>query len=237
VHDDTIDQSTVRRGAATVNATWNGHVAILVGDYLFAQAALMAAGLGDLQAMALLAETIKDLCRGEVLQLESGFAWDQSEELYYEKIRCKTASLLALCTEGAAVLCGAPPHQVAALRAYGIALGQAFQIVDDILDITGDEETIGKPAGSDLRHGTVTLPVIYYLRDLGPDDGRRAVMTGGDAIDEALALLRTSPALDEARRRARVFVAQAKAALAVFAVSPAREALLELADRVISRNS
>ena len=235
VHDDTLDHAATRRGAVTVNAGWSGNVAILVGDYLFAQSAFMAASLGELRAMRLLAETIKDLCRGELLQLSSSFAWDQDETLYYQKIRNKTASLLALCTEGAAVLCHASPEQVAALRAYAVALGMAFQIVDDVLDITGDERTIGKPAGSDLRQGTVTLPVIFYLRDLPPGDPRRAVITGEERVDDALALLGASPALDEARGRARAFVAEAKSYLSGFPASLARQALLELADDAVAR--
>ncbi|GAC1434365.1 MAG: hypothetical protein NVSMB65_08360 [Chloroflexota bacterium] len=236
VHDDTIDEAAVRRGATTINAAWSGHVAILVGDYLFAQSAFMAASLGDVRVMVLLAETIKDLCRGEILQLESGFGWDQSEELYLEKIRCKTASLLALCTEGAAILFAARPEQVAALRAFGLALGQAFQIADDILDIVGSEQTLGKPAGSDLRHGTVTLPIIYYLRDLRDGDPRRDLLTSGEHVDEALALLRASPALDAARARAREFLRDARAALAGFAESPGYGALLELTDGIIARD-
>lgn len=233
VHDDTLDEAATRRGRTTVNAGWNGHIAILVGDYLFAQAAIVTAGLGELRVMAMLAETIKSLVRGELRQMETAFDWEQSEETYCEKIGNKTASLLALCTEGAAVLAGASEAQCAALRRYGYNLGLAFQIADDILDITETDEQLGKPAGSDLAQGTITLPVIYYLKTATPTE-REAVRNGAQASD-AVAAISASRAIEQARQRADDLVAEALAALRTLPASEARTALEEMAHVAVHR--
>lgn len=233
VHDDTLDDASTRRGNTTVNAGWNGHIAILVGDYLFAQSAIVTAGLGELRVMSMLADMIKSMVRGELLQMETVFDWDQSEEGYDRKIGNKTAALFALCTEGAGVLAGASPEQLRALQIYGYNLGLAFQIVDDILDITEDEEVLGKPAGSDLAQGKVTLPVIYYLRAATPEE--RALVQDTARVAEAVAALRTSPAIEEARARAESLVAAAQDALSALPAGEARGALSAVARAVVHR--
>lgn len=234
VHDDTLDEAAVRRGHATVNAGWNGHIAILVGDYLFAQSAILTAELGDLRVMSMLAATIKQLVRGELLQMETSFAWDQDESTYLEKIGNKTASLMALCTEGAGVLSGASEPQLKALRRFGYTLGLAFQMTDDILDITQSEEVLGKPAGGDLAQGTITLPVIYYLRTATP--GRRALIQDGTRVREAIAEIATSTALREARDHADTLMGEALAALETLPESDARAALHALAVGAVHRS-
>lgn len=234
VHDDTLDDAAVRRGHTTVNAGWNGHIAILVGDYLFAQAAILTAELGELRAMSMLAATIKCLVRGELRQMETAFDWSQDEATYLEKIGGKTASLLALCTEGAGVLCGAAAPQLAALREFGYKLGLAFQVVDDILDITGSEAVLGKPAGGDLARGTITLPVIYYLRTATPP--RRALIQDGARVTEAVAELAASPALRQAQAYADTLLEEALAELERLPGNGARITLRELAYHAVHRS-
>jgi geranylgeranyl pyrophosphate synthase len=234
VHDDTLDEAATRRGHTTVNAGWNGHIAILVGDYLFAQSAIVTAALGDLRVMSMLASTIKALVRGELLQMETSFDWSQGEEIYYRKIGNKTASLLALCTEGAGVLSGASERQLAALRHYGYNVGLAFQIIDDVLDITESNEVLGKPAGSDLAQGTITLPVIYYLQ-AASDDERRLVQDGA-RVGEAVATIAASPAIAQARARADALVEQALSALQDLPGGVAQSALRDVASFAVRRS-
>ncbi len=233
VHDDTLDEASTRRGNTTVNAGWNGHIAILVGDYLFAQSAIITAGLGDLRVMSMLADMIKSMVRGELLQMETVFDWEQDEAGYDRKIGNKTAALFALCTEGAGVLAGASPEQLEALRDYGYNIGLAFQIVDDILDITENEDVLGKPAGSDLAQGKVTLPVIYYLRAASAEE--RALVRDAARLDEAVAAIRASSAIDAARARAEALVQAAIDAARALPAGEARAALTDVARSVVHR--
>jgi all-trans-nonaprenyl-diphosphate synthase len=233
VHDDTLDEAATRRGRTTVNAGWNGHIAILVGDYLFAQSAIVTAGLGELRVMSMLAATIKSLVRGELRQMETAFDWDQTEKDYLDKIGNKTASLLALCTEGAGVLSGAREVELDALRRYGYNLGLAFQIVDDVLDLTESDEALGKPAGSDLAQGTLTLPVIYYLETASPQE--RALVVDGNRVGEAVKAIASSAALRRARARAEALADEAVTALECLPQSDARRELREMARFAVQR--
>ncbi len=227
VHDDTLDEAGTRRGQTTVNAAWNGHIAILLGDYLFAQSAFLIAGLGELRLMSMLADTIKQLVRGELLQMETAFDWEQGEDVYRDKIANKTASLLALSAQGGGVIAGADEEQLRALRGYGYKLGLAFQVVDDILDLTETEEVLGKPAGGDLAQGTVTLPVIYYLRRATP--AQREAVVDGDRVREAVTAVAASPAIAEARAYADALIDGAIAELETLPSGEARTALRDLA--------
>jgi all-trans-nonaprenyl-diphosphate synthase len=233
VHDDTLDEAATRRGRTTVNAGWNGHIAILVGDYLFAQSAIVTAGLGELRVMSMLAATIKSLVRGELRQMETAFDWGQTEQDYLDKIGNKTASLLALCTEGAGVLSGAREVGLDALHRYGYNLGLAFQIVDDVLDLTESDEALGKPAGSDLAQGTLTLPVIYYLETASPQE--RALVVDGNRVGEAVKAIAASAALRRARARAEELADEAVAALECLPQSDARRELREMARFAVQR--
>ncbi len=233
VHDDTLDEAATRRGRTTVNAGWNGHIAILVGDYLFAQSAIVTAGLGELRVMSMLAATIKSLVRGELRQMETAFDWKQTERDYLDKIGNKTASLLALCTEGAGVLSGAREVELDALRRYGYNLGLAFQIVDDVLDLTESDEALGKPAGSDLAQGTLTLPVIYYLETASPQE--RTLVVDGNRVGEAVKVIAASAALRRARERAEALADEAVAALECLPHGDARRELREMARFAVQR--
>lgn len=164
VHDDVIDGALLRRGAPTLNAQWNRGATILAGNFMFARAAYFAAETNNPRVIRIFANTLETIVNGELHQLSARHNFRQDKEGYYQRIYAKTASLFAAATEAAAILVGLAEAEVQALRSYGHNLGMAFQIMDDILDFTGSDATLGKPAGSDLRGGTVTLPFFYFLQ-------------------------------------------------------------------------
>jgi geranylgeranyl pyrophosphate synthase len=235
VHDDTIDQATTRRGLETVNALWDEKVAILIGDYLFAQSAHLASQLDSVRIMKLLSETVMAMSSGELRQYSASRSRTLDESDYLRRIGGKTASLFAMCCKGAAVVSDQPEEQIAALEAYGSNLGYAFQIADDILDFRGDESSLGKPAGNDLRQGTITLPAILLARELAPDSRVRRALEEGREVDVVLAAVRDSGALITAMERAEGYAAAAASALSTFADTPAKDALLHLTDYVVAR--
>ena len=172
VHDDLIDNALVRRGITTLNAVWNKGATVLAGDYLFARAAGFAAETEDVRVVQLFAETLRIIVEGELRQLFSSRQWRQPKDAYYPRIFAKTASLFASATRSGAILGGATAEQEQALYDYGHHFGMAFQIVDDILDFAGEEATLGKPVGGDLRQGIMTLPFFYYLQAQPDPDAR-----------------------------------------------------------------
>ena len=206
-HDDVIDEAETRRGVPSVNARWSNIVAILAGDYLLAAASERAASLGADVAM-LLATTIGDLCRGQVLELQHLFDAGRSEAAYLDAISGKTASLFATSCRIGGMVSGVSPSALVALTDFGQHLGMCFQIVDDVLDLTGTEEQLGKPAGNDLLEGVYTLPVIYALEQ-SPELGERI---GGPLDPAALEAVRSlvnadgavTAALDVARSEAKL---------------------------------
>ncbi|MEJ5198316.1 MAG: polyprenyl synthetase family protein [Anaerolineae bacterium] len=245
VHDDLIDEALVRRGITTLNAMWSKGATVLAGDYLFARAAGFAAETENIQVVQLFADTLRVICEGELRQLFSSRQWRQPKEDYYPRIFAKTASLFAAATRSGAILAGASPEQEQALYDFGYNLGMAFQIVDDVLDYAGDEATLGKPVGGDLRQGIVTLPFYYYLQSLSDPEAvlsrleqhDRAPQGGDDGVvAEIVAQVRGSGAIQAALAEAREFTERAKAALAVFPPGPHRQALCELADYGVSRH-
>jgi heptaprenyl diphosphate synthase len=161
-HDDVIDEAETRRGVPSVNARWSNIVAILAGDYLLAQASSLAASLGA-DVASLLAATIGELCRGQVLELQHLFDVDRSEESYLSAISGKTAALMATACRVGAMVSDVSDDTLDALTQFGHHLGMCFQVVDDVLDVTGSEAELGKPAGNDVHEGVYTLPVIYAL--------------------------------------------------------------------------
>ncbi len=249
IHDDLIDGSLLRRGKVTLNARWNAGATVLTGDYLFARAASLAAQTDNVRVMAIFADALLTICSGELRQifdrhalprLDSPQAWKEALDRYDQRIHAKTASLFAAATEAAAVLGSAPEAQVAALRDYGRNLGMGFQIIDDVLDFQGDEGVLGKPVGSDLREGIVTLPVLYYL-ETHPDDERVASVVRGESDDDGLvrevvAAVRESGAVAQAIDRAQVFIAQSQAALVLLPEGEPRSIMHALADYTLSRN-
>ncbi len=245
VHDDLIDNALVRRGVTTLNAQWNKGATVLAGDYLFAQAAGFAAETENVPVIQLFADTLRIIVEGELRQLFSSRQWQQSRDAYYPRIFAKTASLFASATKSGALLAGATDEQVQELYAYGKDVGMAFQIVDDILDYSGEEATLGKPVGGDLRQGIVTLPFYYFLQNhadpesvLHALDARNDTEQDGvaDIVGDIVAQVRQSPAMTQAFNEAAAFATAAKMRLGNFEPGPYRSALEELADFVVARH-
>jgi geranylgeranyl pyrophosphate synthase len=239
VHDDAIDHSPLRRGRATINQVWGEDKAILLGDYLLAQAEELVSETQNLSVIRLFARAIMTLASGELAQAFSAFNLEQTREQYFARVSAKTASLITLATESGAVLSQAPEKAVTALREYGHNLGIAFQIVDDILDFAGDEAEMGKPTGSDLSEGTLTLPAMLVLeRYPGDNPVRRLFQHEGDRQENirlAVELVSSSGVLEECYQVARDYSARAGASLDLLPASPARESLKELAQYVVAR--
>ncbi len=237
VHDDVIDQSIVRRGNPTLNIIAGTAATILSGDYLFARAAALAASTENTRVVAIFARTLMTLCAGEIRQT-LGNPSEPSLEHYLQRIYGKTASLFEASGETGAILSGASERTVEALREYGYHLGMAFQIIDDVLDFTGDEKTLGKPAGADLRAGLATLPVLHYL-ELEPGDlAVRQVLAGerdDGLVERAVDNIRSSDAIPATIAQARDYVERAKSTLALLPANVYRQALADLADFVVER--
>ena len=214
-HDDVMDEAQHRRGVESVNARWGNVVAILTGDFLLARASEIAASLGT-EVAALLARTIGQLCEGEVGQLRYAFDPNRPEEAYFTSIAGKTASLLSTSARIGGITAGAPRTSIDALTDYGTSLGMAFQICDDIRDLTSSERDLGKPAGHDMVEGTYTLPVIRALAEDGIGEDLRALLGGAldaPARDKARDLVLSSQAIEAAVVEARRWAERADAAL------------------------
>jgi len=248
VHDDVIDGAMLRRGAPTLNATWNGGATVLAGNYMFGAAANFSAQTQNLRVIRLFSDTLKIIVDGELRQLRDRYNFEQEKSAYYQRIYAKTASLFCAATEGAAILTDFAEADIKRLRDYGYYLGMAFQIMDDVLDFTSDEATLGKPAGSDLLQGTLTLPFFYYLRQQADPAGLVAQLEAqrsrADAegaavwratVADLVIALQTTNAVAEARQEALNFLTQAKAALEPFPANPYKEAMLGLCDFVVQR--
>jgi heptaprenyl diphosphate synthase len=237
-HDDVMDEAEVRRGARSANARYDNKVAVLTGDYLFARASEVTAGLGA-DATRVLARAIARLVQGQIREVRGPGSGEDQVEHYLAVLADKTGALIAAACRLGGRLAGAPADVVEALTEYGERVGRAFQLGDDLLDITAETAVAGKAPGGDLRAGVRTLPVLYLLRRGGPDAARLAAVLEGDhddrSVAEALDLLRASPALAEARRAAQADVDAAKAALTGMPAWPVRVALEEVADRVLDR--
>lgn len=240
VHDDLIDGSFLRRGLPTLNATWNFGATVLTGDYLFSRAALLAAETQSVRVVTIFSQTLAIICGGELHQLFNGHGTPPTMDDYYRRISSKTASLFAASTEAGAVLSSAPEEETQALRDYGHNLGMAFQITDDVLDFAGDEEKMGKPVGSDLRQGIVTLPTLYYLSSGNNSDVVVQVLNGTrqdeSAVRAAVDAIRASGAIEDAVAEARRFSRRGQEALKLLPDNSHRRILFDLADFVVERN-
>lgn len=239
VHDDLVDGSLLRRGLPTLNAQWTPAATVLAGDFLFARAAELAAEAESVPVMKSFAQTLMIIVNGELTQMFEGRGL-ASRESYFNRIYGKTASLFATAAEAPALLAEADPAHAAAMRVFGREAGMAFQIVDDILDFTSDAAHLGKPAGSDLRQGLITLPALYYV-EMNPDDADVAALLNGHAGDETLIervvrLVRESEAIDAALDEAKAYIARAQNALASVPPNEHRQALSELADVFVNRD-
>jgi len=241
VHDDLIDQSPHRRGQPTIHEKWHHDAAVLVGDYLFALAARAIALTGEIRVLEAIAEAAVAICEGEISTVDQVEPLEVALESYRLKIGRKTASLFGAAGRIGAICGGAAEETVAAMGAFGYALGMAFQIVDDVLDYVGDEHLLGKPAGGDLRRGLITLPLIYAVAH-DDSDGllRRAVARFGEPFppEEFAAVLQrvqnsSGPRL--AREEALRYYEQALKHLQVVTEPEQRSPLEEIARRVVER--
>ena len=236
VHDDVVDESSLRRGVPTVHSSFTNRVAVLAGDFLFAQSSWHLANLDNLTVVKLLSRVIMDLAEGEIQQGLNRFDTTLSIDAYLLKSYYKTASLIANSSKSVGVLSGTSDSLAEAFYQYGRNLGLAFQIVDDILDFTGSEDVLGKPAGSDLLSGNLTAPVLYameetpYLTTLI----EREFAQSGD-FDEAMALVKGSRGIERSRELASQHVDQALKNLAGLPQSEPKRALEALSGYVLSR--
>ena len=238
VHDDAIDKSLIRRGRATVYKVWNGDKAVLLGDYLFAKAEEFAAATGNLQVIKLSAQTLQVISSGELNQAFNAFNLEQTRQHYLQRISSKTASLFSTATESGAILSQAPEESIKVLKDYGYNLGIAFQIVDDILDFISTEEELGKPIGSDLAQGTLTLPSMILLERYPEDNPVKRLFQNRDKqenIKQAIELVRNSSIIEECYAVASEYCARACRNLNLLPENASRQALIELANYIVNR--
>lgn len=238
VHDDAIDKSPTRRGKSTIFKDWGTEAAILLGDYLFAKAGVEVSDTLNVRAIRIFSQTLMTISRGELNQAKNSFNLKQTREDYIQRIYGKTASLFSLSTESGGILSEAPEPAVQILKQYGQELGLAFQIVDDILDFIGTEKELGKPAGSDLIQGTLTLPAML-LNERYPHDNpiKRLFLDRNkkENIQQAIEQVRNSDIVEECYRTAREYCDKACLHLKELPANAAAESLENLADFVVIR--
>lgn len=239
VHDDLIDQASLRRGIPTLNSQWTPGATVLTGDYIFARAAHLAAKTESLRIMERFAETLMVIVNGELTQLFRSRPDDNRAD-YFERIYSKTASLFELAAEGGALLAGSTTAECEAMRQFGYTVGVAFQIVDDVLDFTADAAHVGKPVAKDLRQGLVTLPALYYLEEHPEDLTLRQLLSNkqvtAEQIDDLAGRIRTSGSIEQALREADAFIAEGETILSELPPTPERDGLIELGRYVVQRS-
>jgi geranylgeranyl pyrophosphate synthase len=239
VHDDLIDSATLRRGMATLNVHWSSAATTLTGDFAFAVAAQLAVQANSFPVMRLFTETLRTMVSEEIIQLSSKKGITCRED-YYHWIQAKTASLFELATGAAALLSPVNENVVDTARKFGHEIGMAFQIIDDVLDFTGEQTTLGKPIGNDLRQGTITLPALYYL-EAHPDDPTLISVVNRNGHTEAslerlIQAINRSAAIDRAIDEAESFVQNSLVTLEAFPNSPERQALAKIARKIVPTN-
>ena len=239
VHDDLIDGALIRRGIPTLNAQWSPAATVLTGDFIFARAAKLAADTESVEVMRMFAETLAIIVNGEITQLFSSHGV-ASRENYYSRIYAKTASLFETATTTAALLSPVKEDVVGHLRRYGYEIGMAFQIVDDILDFTGEQTTMGKPVANDLRNGLITLPALYYMESHSEDADIQAILHSNfcdeNCLERVLNSIRASGAIQQSLQEARQAVDRGLVALYNLPKTRERQALADLAHYIVSRD-
>jgi len=241
LHDDVVDESALRRGNATANETFGNPASVLVGDFLYSRAFQMMVDVQNMRIMQVLADATNVIAEGEVMQLMNMHNASLDEAGYLQVIRSKTAKLFEASARVGAILAGSSPDMEEACADYGQALGTAFQVIDDILDYTGDAEVMGKNLGDDLREGKATLPLISAMQR-GSDSERatvkQAIETGDpNLLTEVVAIVKRSGALDVARQAARLEAARAVAAAQRLPSTPYATCLIELASDLLDRQA
>ncbi len=238
VHDDLIDGALLRRGIATLNSSWSPAATVLTGDFIFARAAKLAAETDSVEVMRIFADTLGIIVNGEVTQMFMSKRL-ASRENYLQRIYAKTASMFELASTAAALLSPVDSETVALVGKFGYQIGMAFQVVDDVLDFTAEQDTLGKPVAGDLRQGLVTLPALKYL-NLHPDDPEMKHILEGrllsdERMDRLVLAIRESGAIEAALAEAQEFVDCALEILDHFPASTERQALADLALYIVSR--
>jgi len=243
VHDDIIDGAETRRGRPSTNSRWGNHMSVLAGDWLYMQAFNVALAERNFKILDLLIGVTQVMVEGELLQLTHLRKLDVTEEAYFELVYHKTACLFSTCLRLGPLLAGKNEEEESKLGSYGTNLGLAFQLIDDILDFTSSEEVLGKPIGSDLREGKLTLPLIYLLQKCTAAEAIKVsqVLDEGGyhsvRFAEIMDLIERYGTLEAAREKARQFAETAKNCLEIFPDSPYKDALRSLADFIVERES
>ena len=240
VHDDLIDGSLLRRGIPTLNSRWSPGATVLTGDFLFARAAKLASETESVPVIGLFAQTLGIIVNGEITQLFSGRCQADREE-YYRRIYAKTASMFEICTSCAALLSPVDAKTVETMRQYGYNIGMAFQIIDDVFDFTGDQSMLGKPVGSDLRQGLITLPTLFFLETYPDDEDAREILTGDclyyeEQVNRLIEKIRKSDAIERSLVEANQYVDHALEKLALMPACPERSDLEDLTLYITRRN-
>ncbi|MBW1916649.1 MAG: polyprenyl synthetase family protein [Deltaproteobacteria bacterium] len=240
LHDDVVDAATVRRGLSSANMIWGNQAVILVGDFLLSKALGIAVSTNRIRIMQVLAQTTIQMAEGEILQLIHIGNLDKTEADYFEVITRKTAILMSAACQIGAILGGVPPAQESALRDFGLNLGITFQIVDDILDYTGNIEELGKPVGNDLKEGKITLPLIHALSHAQAEDRQRlqelAKSTDRQEITRELRpILHQYGSLDHARQQAQHYTTRAQEFLKIFPPSREKTIFMEITNYLVER--
>jgi octaprenyl-diphosphate synthase len=240
LHDDVVDESSLRRGRQTANALFGNAASVLVGDFVYSRAFQMMVSVGNMRVMEILADATNVIAEGEVLQLLNMHDPDVTEASYLQVIRSKTAKLFEAAAQLGALIAGAPEAEIEAAAEYGRSLGTAFQLIDDVLDYSGNATDIGKNVGDDLREGKPTLPLIYLMQN-GTQDQQalvRACIENGDEqhFDEILTAITSSGALDYTKRKAEQAAQRASASIAGLPHSQFKDSLLQLCAFAVDRN-
>ncbi len=239
LHDDVVDESNLRRGRETANAIWGNQASVLVGDFLYSRSFQMMADIGSMRVMEIMADTTNTIAEGEVMQLLNCHDPDTTEERYMAVIHCKTAKLFEAAARLGAVLADRSPAEEQALARYGLHLGTAFQLIDDVLDYNASSAELGKNIGDDLAEGKPTLPLIHAMRHGTSEEVRiirEAIEQGGlEHIDIVTRTIESTGALDYTARLADEQAEQAIANLALLPQSPAKDALISLARFAVNR--
>lgn len=240
LHDDVVDESSKRRGQSTANALFGNAASVLVGDFVYSRAFQMMVSVQNMRVMEVLSNATNVIAEGEVLQLLNVNNADISDEAYLQVIHYKTAKLFEAATRLGAIISHASEKDEAALTAYGMHLGTAFQLIDDILDLSGNSEDIGKNLGDDLAEGKPTLPLLYAMRNSNSEQStiiRNAIEQGGlEHLSEVIEIVKNSGALDHVKKIAEAESTQCCSAIAHFPDSQFKQALIELADFAVKRN-
>ena len=240
VHDDVIDNAATRRGRPTANSVLHNTTTVMLGDYMFAHAADFAACTGNIEVIRLFSQTVMTIARGEIVQDMTAYDTRQTVRQYLQRIAGKTASLFATACQGGALLTGASEDRVEALKDYGYNLGMAFQIVDDILDFVGDEQEMGKPVGSDLSQGTLTLPSLLLLDRYPKSNPIRKLFARRrrqEYLSQAVEMIRQSDIPRESYQMAESFAKEAEEALTALPKNTTRRTLRDIVAYILERQS